>query len=293
MSSKLRGFTLIELLVVISIIALLIGILLPALGAARESARKIACASNQRQIGVGMMTYATEQKDYIMPLAQSLIQNSAPNIPLANFIGAKTVTSYQNVMWFEVLAVSMIGEKRDYTNPGGPRSQFFNENFTCPNFLDASAAYSSVHTDKMGLGMNWFLRGRKDSSAPTPAVANIEDPKYQPAEYDTGSLNLTSWWRFTDTDSPSARGLLGDSSEWHLSARPYTLSTNVKLYWEKYDPPPVDSPLYMNGDPKRHKDTMNLLFMDGHVSSQTAEESAKATRDPTGKWQSTYDESLE
>lgn len=57
-----RAFTLIELLVVISIIALLIAILLPALGAARESARRTACASNIRQIGVGYYAYATEQK---------------------------------------------------------------------------------------------------------------------------------------------------------------------------------------------------------------------------------------
>jgi len=54
------GFTLIELLVVISIIALLVSLLLPALTGARLAAKRATCASQQRQIGVSFLTYATD-----------------------------------------------------------------------------------------------------------------------------------------------------------------------------------------------------------------------------------------
>ena len=60
------GFTLVELLVVISIIALLLSILMPALGKARKKAQAIVCMSNLKQIGVGMQLYLQNNRNTFM-----------------------------------------------------------------------------------------------------------------------------------------------------------------------------------------------------------------------------------
>jgi len=79
-----RGFTLIELLVVISIIALLVGILLPALGAARRSAQRLQDLSNLRQFNVAHTTWAVDHKGNL-PQAATTFGTTPRNVPVSGW----------------------------------------------------------------------------------------------------------------------------------------------------------------------------------------------------------------
>lgn len=149
------GFTLIELLVVIAIIALLIGLLLPALGKARKSARQVISLSNIRSIAQAGSTYQADQKGNL-PLACTWANRMGPlprpSAPTQGLVGFCTWSAWgktNNGAWLSSPTGSAMSAGFDIFQENRPLNQYLYPNdVVAPNSRASVQSNASERTSK-------------------------------------------------------------------------------------------------------------------------------------------------
>jgi len=159
-----RGFTLIELLVVIAIIAILAGMLLPALAKAKERAKRVRCVSNERQIALGYLLYANDYSDDL-PVAGSPDPSQgagwvAPSrwfLEISPFVSTGSETNYRQMVAKEkvVACPSALIAKAIPTNvPGWQGYGGYGHNYAYLGYIPDDRKKISIVTKPVETCMN-------------------------------------------------------------------------------------------------------------------------------------------
>jgi prepilin-type N-terminal cleavage/methylation domain-containing protein/prepilin-type processing-associated H-X9-DG protein len=170
---RLSGFTLIELLVVIAIIAVLIGLLLPAVQAAREAARRMQCTNNLKQLGLGMQNY--ESSIGVLPPQMVLTFTNAGAVAWKSSWGASSrITPYLELGNL-YNAINYTNKTSDPSNVTAVATQL--KVFICPSEINPqpfASTNSAGVTSTYGLSNygwcegTWYTFGGFGGGGPTP-----------------------------------------------------------------------------------------------------------------------------
>ena len=223
------NFTLIELLVVIAIIAILAALLLPSLQKSKAYARQIQCASQLRQIGLGISMYASDNDQWVMPTNAWGDYGPRENdchwfFFLGTYIGVPRLANYY---------------------PGGPNDSWgiadqWNSNIlVCPDFKNRAPITNAPWNGRL---IARFIGGYGKNRRLPPR--DFDDADWVAQYRSHGNLRLVH--------DPSYRILVGDSKAGN---------SDLGTYWQaqNFDDYDIDKFRHMNQG-------ANFVYVDGHVN---------------------------
>ncbi|MHB9070216.1 MAG: prepilin-type N-terminal cleavage/methylation domain-containing protein [Sedimentisphaerales bacterium] len=242
-----KGFTLVELLVVISIIAALLGILMPALGRARQGAQSVVCLANVKRLALAGMMYADDEGVF-------------PPFRMASLDGSVYINKYgaerPRWQWYFDQGVGPVIDPSPYSGQpsfGDTDTLLMtNDYFVCPSFKYAGWDRRDIRNGSYGY--NWQYLGNAKVTA---------------GRYHNFPVKATNIRR------PGETVIIADSRGGDIphGGHSYTL-----------DPPkvaqeagamsfgPSDTPLLHSPASNRHNNKANTSFVDGHAKSMSLEQ---------------------
>ena len=246
-----KGFTLIELLVVIAIIAILAGMLLPALSKAKSKAIKIKCASNLKQLGIASLMYAHDSNDWFPPLQD----------PTTKGVGA---WPWDIPAYVANLLTANGAQRHVLYCPGFPKQ----DNDELWKFTTDSVGETTIRNDGYrvaGYQFTWLYAARVRAT-------NI-----------TESLNPKPWKMPGNIEIKpglSERVIIADatiSQGMNEKERTKNRYTKIDGGWKGHQSPHLGARQIPEGG--------NLLFGDGHVTSRKFDQmNVRTDGDPTFWW---------